>query len=558
MDDARGFPWREHRSGRRPADAAMDRHLANMKALHRFPGVTRVGFGLKEVAGEVVPDWAYRVYVERKHLAADLADGDLIPVTVDGVRTDVLVGFPGDTMPLSGHTCAPGDQIHRVMPGSPTETGTFGLLVQQGATRFVLTNDHVLDDKVNVTEFTRDIYSPDQKTVAGFACNKPSAHLTESHGVQEYILFEEKKFFVDATIAPLYEGVKATNVVPDIGPLNQGLRDLVGVAPPPGQPPTPPLIQVAKRGAVTHVTRGLVVEFFHDIGPVGNPDFVGWQLTVKTDAANGREFHKDYQLAPGQDTTLIESFFAGQSVHAQIKNESGKQTLSLTGHVFSLAGDSGSCLVDSTRRIVGLHYAGGNVPVRVIVDGAEQEIFVPNGRGVASYIRPVFNKMGLSEQTGVVVPATAASGAAPAFDEDRWETPESAALDHLEKTLAGTRAGQRLRRLWKRFGEDLAELVHHRRRVLVTWHRAQGPGHAAALLRALTEPGGGLPTEVGGVRLVDSLVRMREVLLREGEADLRQAIAEHGDFILALARRATSIPELSRALAEMDDAWSLS
>jgi hypothetical protein len=46
---------------------------------------------------------------------------------------------------------------------------------------------------------------------------------------------------------------------------------------------------------------------------------------------------------------------------------------------------------------------------------------------------------------------------------------------------------------------------------------------------------------------------MRDVLLREGDERLRQDIGDHGDLILALAERATSIPELRAALADADD-----
>jgi hypothetical protein len=378
--------------------------------------------------------------------------------------------------------------------------------------------------------------------------------------VDEHIDFEQKKFRVDATIAPLYEGVNAGNVVPGIGSLDQGLRDLVPLAPPPGGPPGPaPLIKVAKRGAVTGLTKGTVVDFFHDQKVSADPNsatFVAWEFSVKADAAASHEYHQEVELVPGQDTEKIKDKFKDEAVAVEIKQESGKQILRLSGHVFSLAGDSGACVGAAARRIVGLHHAGGRVEVQGIVNGQAQIVELPNGRGVAGYIRAVFHAMGLNEATGVVPPGTATAGAAMALDEARFEAPEAAALADLEKALVRTPAGQRLLLLWERFGEELAHLVHHRRRVLVVWHRAQGPGHAAAFMRALGTPDGRLSQDVAGVRLADFLRRLRDVLLREGDADLRRAIGDHGAFILALAERATSIPDLMKALAETDDPWS--
>jgi hypothetical protein len=175
---------------------------------------------------------------------------------------------------------------------------------------------------------------------------------------------------------------------------------------------------------------------------------------------------------------------------------------------------------------------------------------------VASFIRPVFHEMGLDEATGVIPPGSPSSGATlapPETEEPHWEAPEPPVLEHLDSLLTQTAAGRRLRTFAGRHGEQIAHLVHERRRVLVVWHRAQGPGYAAAFLRALGEPDGRLTQEIGGVRLVDTLSRMRDVLLREGDERLRQDIGDHGDLILALAERATSICELRAALADADD-----
>ena len=94
--------------------------------------------------------------------------------------------------------------------------------------------------------------------------------------------------------------------------------------------------------------------------------------------------------------------------------------------------------------------------------------------------------------------------------------------------------------------------MHEHRRVKVAWHRAQGPAFATAMLRAQQRGDGVLPKEINGIALTESLRRMREVLLREGDEELRGAVLAHGDDIVALAEHASSIPALLSALEQAD------
>lgn len=77
----------------------------------------------------------------------------------------------------------------------------------------------------------------------------------------------------------------------------------------------------------------------------------------------------------------------------------------------------------------------------------------------------------------------------------------------------------------------------------------EGPAFVAAFARALgaDEP---LPTEIAGVSLVFALARLRDVLVQEGEDGLPERVAMNADWVLTLASRANSVPELLRALLE--------
>jgi len=99
----------------------------------------------------------------------------------------------------------------------------------------------------------------------------------------------------------------------------------------------------------------------------------------------------------------------------------------------------------------------------------------------------------------------------------------------------------------------VADLVHHRRRVMATWHRNRGPAFAAAFLRALRGGEPCFPARIDGVCLHETLARMRVALLAEGDLSLQADVRDHGDAVLALAERAGSVAELIQALDSMDD-----
>jgi hypothetical protein len=532
-------------------DSWMDRHRAAMAELRRIPGVVSVGFGLKVTAGELVPQWAYRVYVGRKRPMDELSPEERIPREVGGIATDVIVGDPEQLGPhRKTPTLSPGNRITRYIPNDWQESGTLGLLVRKGTERFILTNDHVLSDSIKLNDRSKDVYSPKRKTSAEVQCNNPAARLIERRGVKARHPFDGKDYYVDATLATVYAGVEGSNIIEGIGPLDQGLRDLAA-EPLNGSAPAIP-IMVQKYGARTGLTQGTVEELFH-LAPAPGGDTEVWNLQIRPTA--GFHYEEEFELAPGQDAVAIAGQFDGMTVQAQVETTSGSTILKLSGLAFGRPGDSGSCVVDDQRRIVGLYHSGYIVEARVMFGKRSELIKLPKGSGSASFIRPVLDALELNEADAVIPPATPSSGRPVAVIHaagPAWATPEEPGLEDLQAVLHRTSAGRRLLRLAHRHAAQVAHLVHHRRRVMVSWHRVQGPGFAAALLRAAGGPDGRLPPEIEGVRLVDALHRMRAVLMAEGDAELRQAVRDNGDFVLALAERATSVPAILDALALAD------
>ena len=74
--------------------ADVDRVRAVKKAaaarLHAIPGVHAVGVGFKVVGGKETDELAITVFVEKKKKAEDLAEDELVPAEIDGVKTDVV------------------------------------------------------------------------------------------------------------------------------------------------------------------------------------------------------------------------------------------------------------------------------------------------------------------------------------------------------------------------------------------------------------------------------------------------------------------------------------
>jgi hypothetical protein len=61
-----------------------------VRRLRHIPGITNIGVGAKEVAGEITGEFAFRVYVSMKLPPGDVPSGWRIPERIEGIATDVL------------------------------------------------------------------------------------------------------------------------------------------------------------------------------------------------------------------------------------------------------------------------------------------------------------------------------------------------------------------------------------------------------------------------------------------------------------------------------------
>ena len=208
--------------------------------LMRFPGVTEVGVGVKEKNNRLTGETVFRVYVVEKRPAAALAPDAMIPTTVLGVPTDVVVqGIPEETddddkyRPLQG-----GIQIGN---DTTTEVGTLGCIAQLNTdgSVVILGNQHVmLSGNAGNGEMIG------QPTISCCCCCKGN--------IVADVVDSAYDGLVDCAIARVRGETGFTNEVQDIGPIfGSASPNLAGTTVTPNQ-------AVRKRGRTTGLTTGTV------------------------------------------------------------------------------------------------------------------------------------------------------------------------------------------------------------------------------------------------------------------------------------------------------------
>ncbi|RLC87415.1 MAG: hypothetical protein DRI37_06160 [Chloroflexi bacterium] len=123
--------------------------------LFQRPNVIACGLGYKIRGNMQTDELSLIVSVEQKVPAAQLTAQDLIPKTVDGFLTDVVE---------TGHIRALKARYRPAQPGISIghyhiTAGTLGLVVQRGAERFILSNNHVLAN-CNAAQIGDPIWQP--------------------------------------------------------------------------------------------------------------------------------------------------------------------------------------------------------------------------------------------------------------------------------------------------------------------------------------------------------------------------------------------------------------
>lgn len=473
------------------------------------------------------------------------------------------------------HTSAPGvdagEKITRGKHGvrSTASPGCASLIVRKvggGGTRFAMTCAHVLGPKVgSAPGGENDVYAPELSDCSGFECSRPIGKVDDGslkpdpgEDIQQMTSINGLNIAVDASLIVLEPDANATNDVPKIGVIN-AVRDLIaewGLSP--AGPKTltdAQKLAVRKYGPVTKLTHGTIsglAEVEVRLGGAQPPYPKAWLLDIDVVPEPGKppvveELTLDMERM-SQDLGIISvaevpGMFTGMPVTVTPGGSASEPTITVSRHFFSRPGDSGSPIVDKAGKIIGILIAG--VGKDVYVKGESGPHRVGTGRSRAIFIQgalKVHNVELLPASGGTAGPAVAQPGIG--IERGFRETIDWAAVDQVRVAFERTPDGARLSALARHHFPELRQLVHHRRRVLVTWHRNKGPGFVNALVKASMQPGWPVPREVAGVGLPEALAAMRDVLLAEGSAALRRAIVDNAELILGMAERATVIDDI--------------
>ncbi len=109
------------------------------RKLQQATNIIGIGVGPKEVSGQLISEWALKLYVTRKLPSHQLSGRHCVPTVIHGISTDVV-----EVTPFTLHTrpVSFGASISH----TNGEAGSLGCVVTRGATveRFILSASHVL------------------------------------------------------------------------------------------------------------------------------------------------------------------------------------------------------------------------------------------------------------------------------------------------------------------------------------------------------------------------------------------------------------------------------
>ena len=553
-------PAKDNEHIRRDQRAFMAAYERAKATFGELEGVVGVGFGHKQAGGRFTPDVAIVVFVSEKRPEDEVAPEQRIPPTHEGYRTDVRTPIPvvlGRCDNDSVYDTIQGGIQIQADPSTPAaaEIGTLGCIVRRKGDGgrenvYLLSNKHVLF--ASGAHEGNYIYHPYAPPPPG-ATSRPGTslgpvqkerfyeHVTstvpdlEGHPVSD-------SFFIDCAIARINIDCKCCGstctkdqiaYAPQIVDLQVNgvntLKDVRSVARDPsiviqaGTLPGPSGPFVYKVGRTTGRTRGIVR------------------------AVNGTADIKDPSdpgAPPTKGRNVIEIEFDATSTATGVNCHGNP--------FFGEHGDSGSLLVDDAGRAIGLIFS---VP----------EPGIPGSSSVgACHILPVL------DQLGVCIPCTTGTSHGSCGATDGSGTPavavgeaegdgtiefgseavamyvSDAEADRMLGLLERFRAaplGPELHETFARVRREVGYLVRNSRRVMIAWHRSQGPAYLAHVLNHLRGDAASVPLEVDGVARAQMLTRMSDVLRAHGSIPLREAIDRYHDELMPILASARTAEE---------------
>jgi hypothetical protein len=514
-------------------------HADAQKLLTKIPGVMAVGLGIKEVKGQLSDQPALIVYVRKKLPKDQVSRDQMIPANFQGMPIDVQ-RFP-DTELFGGTTLDGGMQIRRLPDANDRpKPGTLGYIVTHTSDgqNVMLSCEHVL---LFIRRDERGVFHPDVSRCCGKLKHKVGTVIDGRIGnFSVNSAAGTFDFAMDGALASVDSGVNARKYIPNVGNI-VGSGDISGS--PTGQ--GSPTISVKKMGAISGFTQGTVDDVAFDQPPALR------MIKIRPTATGGFPFTIRWRVPPEDVADHLANYPAASL--GGTATQVGADEVEFHISTFALPGDSGSALVDATGNIVGVIVSGGVYRLDAYQNGRLGTGIVPTGTGIACHIGPYIQELGIRIDPSTV-PAAGVALVTPG--EEILHEPDSvqsihARLATLENDLERLPEGRRLIELVRSHAEEVMNLVHHNRKVMVAWHRGEGPAFSNLYLKALMEPDSDLPREIKGVTLETARERMYQALTQEGSGPLRDALKGNRDLICELMDSSHSMNALVKNIGRI-------
>ena len=460
----------------------------------KYPNVVSAEVGLKRKGRNVTDLICFRVIVKQKKDERDLAPEELIPKSIRGIPTDVLVeeiNFPHED--TSGYDLLTGG-IQITGSGGIGTLGCFVTRISEPAASkkiYALTNHHVavgagaVGDRVgqpNAPSGSNCCLCGDIGTVFAAEVGSPAGTATLMGPV---LTAPGSLNAIDAALVRLLgqeagdpKTVFFSNVIEGIGPV---FGNITG----------PPVIndRVRKRGRTTSLTFGQI------------------EALIATRTV-------------GYDTgqvTYIDNMIIINPLAENVN--------------MAMGGDSGSVVVNSLNQVVALLFAGPSTDVTA----------------TASPINTVASRLGIS----VLSTGTANSIPLSSISLEEPKPVRAASyVNAFEKKIKSIPEGHIMMEMLLDHRHEVMDLINDNREVKLAWHRFNGPEYIGHILKNSSDEKHPIPQDINGYSLQNLLIKMSEVLERHGSRKLSKAVDDYSVFAFNFAEQYSGPGSLEKLLKE--------
>ena len=464
----------------------------------KIPGVTGVGLGGRERGGTRTGEFVIKAFVAEKRPPGELTPGRLLPSRFEGIGVDVDELGP---IGLEAGPPAPGDEPVASGPTTVEDMDDQHLRPMYSGLRIQPRIDDVI------------AYG----SIGGFWQDT-------DHPEKVYILTNFHVLSADGRVTPVPNVTRVGQSTKRDGP-SKCCNRLVGTFVAGSRTPTRDAVLIQLDPGVTYLPEVFQIgpiAGVHDIDPVteigpGKPYFVK-KYGARTRLTGGHVTSVNTQLKDEKGNVQFES---GMVIRPNPNKELGKDVRPF----FADEGDSGTLIINADRKVVGLHVGGVNVGK----PGQSPFEHIGWALSISSIIKQfsMIDKINIAVVTSTIVNDKRTVPGTPKSVSRNGIRPMdgyAAGVERVDADLVASTAGRQLRALWTDHLAELLDLVEHRRRVTVAWHRGGGPALMQMLFRMASDPDVPMPATLNGVPPMDRIAGLHAVFHANASPELRRAL----------------------------------